>query len=63
MCIRDSQRSLSSKIIQPLIGDNCICIDSYAEAYKTILSLMKEKDMLLITGSAFLVGDILNDFY
>jgi len=58
-----NQRSLSSKIIQPLIGDNCICIDSYAEAYKTILSSMKEKDMLLITGSAFLVGDILNDFY
>ena len=58
-----NQRSLSPKIIQPLIGDNCICIDSYAEAYKTILSSMKEKDMLLITGSAFLVGDILNDFY
>ena len=58
-----NQRSLSPKIIQPLIGVNCICIDSYAEAYKTILSSMKEKDMLLITGSAFLVGDILNDFY
>ena len=58
-----NQRSLSPNNIQPLIGDNCICIDSYAEAYKTILSSMKEKDMLLITGSAFLVGDILNDFY
>lgn len=59
-----NERSLDPEKIKPIINqNNCICIESYREAFKTALSTAKEKDLVLITGSAFLVGDILNDFY
>ena len=58
-----NQRSLYPEKIIPFIEGHCICIENYKEAFDSILSRINEKDMVIITGSAFLVGDILNDFY
>ena len=58
-----NQRSLYPEKIKPLINGDCICIENYKEAFNSILSIINEKDMVIIIGSAFLVGDILNDFY
>jgi dihydrofolate synthase/folylpolyglutamate synthase len=35
----------------------------YKEAFKDAKKVAKKEDMVLITGSAFLIGDILNEFY
>ena len=58
-----NQRSLHPEKIKPFINGKCICMENYGEAFNSILSMINEKDMVIITGSAFLVGDILNDFY
>ena len=59
-----NERSLASKEIGKLIkrGD-CICIDNYKVAFKQLMDRVNNKDLVLITGSAFLVGDILSDFF
>jgi dihydrofolate synthase/folylpolyglutamate synthase len=59
-----NERSLASKEIGKLIkrGD-CICIDNYKAAFKELMDRVNNKDLVLITGSAFLVGDILSDFF
>jgi dihydrofolate synthase / folylpolyglutamate synthase len=39
------------------------CFTDYNEAYKTALEKSNEEDLIFIGGSAFLVGDILSDFF
>jgi folylpolyglutamate synthase/dihydropteroate synthase len=36
---------------------------NYKEAYNNAKDNANEKDLVLITGSAFLIGDILKEFY
>jgi folylpolyglutamate synthase/dihydropteroate synthase len=45
------------------IKENSRVYDDYKEAFEEAKKEAKKEDMLLITGSAFLIGDILNEFY
>ena len=59
-----NERSLSSNEIGKLIKEGkCICIDDYKLAFKELMGKVNDQDLVLITGSAFLVGNILHDFY
>ena len=59
-----NERSLGSIEIGKLVKEcECICIDDYKVAFKELISKVNDQDLVLITGSAFLVGNILHDFY
>ncbi len=44
-------------------GYKTTCFTDHKEAYKTALEKSNEEDLIFIGGSAFLVGDILSDFF
>ena len=59
-----NERSLGSNEIGKLVKEGeCICIDDYKVAFKELMGKVNDQDLVLITGSAFLVGNILHDFY
>ena len=59
-----NERSLGSNEIGKLVkGGKCVCIDDYKVAFKELMGKVNDQDLVLITGSAFLVGNILHDFY
>ena len=43
--------------------ENSRVYGNYKEAFEEAKKQAKKEDMVLITGSAFLIGDILNEFY
>jgi folylpolyglutamate synthase/dihydropteroate synthase len=43
--------------------ENSRAYGDYKEAFEEAKKEAKKEDMVLITGSAFLIGDILNEFY
>ena len=59
-----NERSIDPKILKTkFIKENSRVYDDYKEAFEEAKKEAKKEDMLLITGSAFLIGDILNEFY
>jgi len=59
-----NERSVDSNEIGNLVKESeCICIDDYKVAFKELIRKVNDQDLVLITGSAFLVGNILHDFY
>ena len=59
-----NERSVDSNEIGTLVKEGeCICIDDYKVAFKKLMGKVNDQDLVLITGSAFLVGNILHDFY
>ena len=44
-------------------GYKTTCFKDYKMAYKTALEKSSSEDLIFIGGSAFLVGDILSDFF
>ena len=59
-----NERSVDSNEIGTLVKEGeCICIDDYKVAFKELMGKVNDQDLVLITGSAFLVGNILHDFY
>ena len=59
-----NDRSLDPEILKTKFNkDNSIVYGDYNEAFEEAKKEAKKEDMVLITGSAFLIGDILNEFY
>ena len=59
-----NDRNIDPKILKTKFNkENSIVYVDYKEAFKEAKKEAKKEDMLLITGSAFLIGDILNEFY
>mgnify|MGYP001379721521 FL=1 len=59
-----NDRSIDPKILKTKFNKekSRVYID-YKEAFEEAKKQAKKEDMVLITGSAFLIGDILNEFY
>ena len=59
-----NDRSIDPEILKTKFNkeDSRVCGD-YKEAFEEAKKEAKREDMVLITGSAFLIGDILNEFY
>ena len=59
-----NERSIDPEILKTKFNkeDSRVCGD-YKEAFEEAKKEAKREDMVLITGSAFLIGDILNEFY
>ena len=59
-----NQRSADPNIIQPHIRAKKVnCYNDFKEAFHTINKAVKKDDFVLICGSVFLVGDILQEFF
>ena len=59
-----NQRSADPNIIQPHIRAKKVnCYNDFKEAFHTINKAVKKGDFVLICGSVFLVGDILQEFF
>ena len=43
--------------------ESSVVYTDYKEAFEEVKKVAKEEDLILITGSAFLIGDILNEFF
>ena len=59
-----NERSIDPEILKTKFNkeDSRVCGD-YKEAFEEAKKEAKKEDMVLITGSTFLIGDILNEFY
>ena len=59
-----NDRSIDPEILKTKFNkeDSRVCGD-YKEAFEEAKKEAKKEDMVLITGSTFLIGDILNEFY
>ena len=40
------------------VNDNCEALDSYEEAYKRVLSEANDNDIIVISGSLYMIGDM-----
>jgi dihydrofolate synthase / folylpolyglutamate synthase len=59
-----NDRSVDPEILKIKIKkENTFAFQSYRDAFKNAKDNANEKDLVLITGSAFLIGDILKEFY
>ena len=59
-----NDRSIDPKILKTKFNkENSKVYGDYKEAFEEAKKEAKKEDMILITGSAFLIGDILNEFY
>jgi dihydrofolate synthase/folylpolyglutamate synthase len=59
-----NDRGIDPKILATKFNkENTRVYHNYKEAFKDAKAVAKKEDMVLISGSAFLVGDILNEFY
>ena len=59
-----SDRAMKSREIEQHFKDfTTTCFTDYKEAYLNALKHSNEEDLVFIGGSAFLVGDILKDFF
>ena len=59
-----NNRSIDPKILATKFNkDNARVYQNYKEAFEDAKGVAKKEDMILISGSAFLIGDILNEFY
>ena len=59
-----NERSLPAEEIKKMMNNvKTETFSHYSKAYEAVKKQAKQKDLVLITGSAFLVGDILHDFY
>tara|TARA_Y100000991_G_C21957163_1_gene342662 strand:- start:67 stop:1293 length:1227 start_codon:yes stop_codon:yes gene_type:complete len=59
-----NNRSIDPKILATKFNkDNAKVYQNYKEAFEDAKGVAKKEDMILISGSAFLIGDILNEFY
>ena len=59
-----NDRSIDPKILKTKFNrENSRVYGNYKEAFEEAKKQAKKEDMVLITGSAFLIGDILNEFY
>ena len=59
-----SDRAMKSRELEQHFKDfTTTCFTDYKEAYLNALKHSNEEDLIFIGGSAFLVGDILNDFF
>ena len=59
-----NDRSIDPEILKTKFNkDNSIVYGDYNEAFEEAKKEAKKEDMVLISGSAFLIGDILNEFY
>ena len=59
-----NDRSIDPKILNTKFNkENSVVYTDYKEAFEEVKKVAKEEDLILITGSAFLVGDILNEFF
>ena len=59
-----NDRSINPKILKTKFNkENSRVYGNYKEAFEEAKKQAKKEDMVLITGSAFLIGDILNEFY
>ena len=59
-----NDRSIDPEILKTKFNkDNSRVYGDYKEAFEEAKKQAKKEDMVLITGSAFLIGDILNEFY
>ena len=60
----DNIRSLNPAILKNKLNLNKNQIfDDYKNAFSSAKSLANKEDLILVTGSAFLIGDILKEFY
>jgi dihydrofolate synthase/folylpolyglutamate synthase len=60
----DNERSLDPKILKNKLNLNKKQIfDDYKNAFKSAKNLANKEDLVLVIGSAFLIGDILKEFY
>ena len=60
----NNDRSLNPEILKTKFNkENSKVYGDYKEAFEEAKKQAKKEDMVLITGSAFLIGDILNEFY
>ncbi len=59
-----NERSIDPKILKTKYNkENSVVYTDYKEAFYGVKKVAKEEDLILITGSAFLIGDILNEFF
>ena len=59
-----NDRSIDPKILNTKFNkENSVVYTDYKEAFDGVKKVAKEEDLILITGSAFLIGDILNEFF
>ena len=59
-----NDRSIDPKILNTKFNkESSIVYTDYKEAFEGVKKIAKEEDLILITGSAFLIGDILNEFF
>jgi dihydrofolate synthase/folylpolyglutamate synthase len=59
-----NDRSIDPKILKTKFNkENSRVYCNYKEAFEEAKKQAKKEDMVLITGSTFLIGDILNEFY
>jgi len=59
-----NERSLPADELKKIMNnDKSETFSHCSKAYQAVKKRAKKKDLVLITGSAFLVGDILHDFY
>jgi dihydrofolate synthase/folylpolyglutamate synthase len=59
-----NERSIDPEILKTKFNKkNTRVYGDYKEAFEEAKKEAKKEDMVLITGSAFLIGDILNEFY
>ena len=60
----DNERSLNPAILKNKLNLNKNQIfDDYKNAFISAKNLANKEDLILVTGSAFLIGDILKEFY
>ena len=60
----NNDRSLNPEILKTKFNkEGSVVYADYKEAFEEVKKVAKEKDLILVTGSAFLIGDILNEFF
>jgi dihydrofolate synthase/folylpolyglutamate synthase len=60
----DNERSLNPEILKNKMNLKTEQIfNDYKKAFKSAKDLANKEDLVLVTGSAFLIGDILKEFY
>ena len=59
-----NDRSIDPKILKTKFNkESSVVYTDYKEAFDGVKKVAKEEDLILVTGSAFLVGDILDEFF
>ena len=60
----NNDRSLNPEILKTKFNkEGSVVYADYKEAFEGVKKVAKEEDLILVTGSAFLIGDILNEFF